>query len=462
MKSEAPSRLNPDRLRRIDYWIGVPLCFALTILARLGGLFPSRRAGARAAPRNVLFIELAEMGSTVLACPAVQRLRTTFPDARVFFLVFRHIDESVKVLNLVPDEHVLTIDVSSAGTLVRDTWRFMKQARRLGLDTVVNLETFARFSTILTYLSGARTRVGFHPFTQRGLYIGDLFTHRVLYNPHVHTWRSLFALVQALEPEAGAHSPREEPGPPTGQAGWGGDSGSSSAGARAPGGAASRALVDELPLGKFPIAPPDARVIPRVRTDPAARQRIEAMLERESPAVAGKRLIVVNPNASKLISIRKWPLDRYAELVRRLLDDPRNACVVTGLPSERDDAQFILDRVKSDRLVSLAGKTTLRELIDLFNQADVLVTNDSGPAHFAALTGIHVVVFFGPETPELYQPLTDRCTVMYSQYACSPCVSAYNQRKSVCTNNRCLTTIQAAEVHAAVAAILDEVPAAVS
>jgi ADP-heptose:LPS heptosyltransferase len=154
---------------------------------------------------------------------------------------------------------------------------------------------------------------------------------------------------------------------------------------------------------------------------------MQDLLTANSPAIVGKRLIAVNPNASTLISIRKWPLDRYATLVARLLEDPRNACVITGLASEQHDARFILNRVNSDRLADLTGKTSLRDLIDLFNLADVFEKNDSGPAHFAALTDIHVVVFFGPETPHLYKPLTDRCTVMYSHYACSPCVSAFNQ-----------------------------------
>jgi ADP-heptose:LPS heptosyltransferase len=237
----------------------------------------------------------------------------------------------------------------------------------------------------------------------------------VIYNPHVHTWQSLMALVAALDV-------------PT----------------------------DELPLGKFPISPNEECVVPRHVSDATSRRRLEALLLQESPAVAGKRLIAVNPNASKLISIRKWPLESYARLVDRLLEDPRNACVITGLPSEREDAQYILDRVKSDRLVSLTGKTTLRELIELFSLADLLVTNDSGPAHFASLTDIHVVVFFGPETPELYRPITDRCTVMYSEFACSPCVSAFNQRRSVCTNNRCLQTIPVEQVHAAITEILEK------
>jgi ADP-heptose:LPS heptosyltransferase len=308
----------------------------------------------------------------------------------------------------------MTIDVSTGWTIVRDTLRFTIEARRRRIDTVVNLETFARYSTILTYLSGARTRVGFHAFTQEGLYTGDLLTHKVIYNPHLHTWQSLVTLVQALDV-----SPVE------------------------------------LPLGKFPAPGAAECVVPRIESDPLSRQRMRDLLERERPEVAGKRLIAVNPNASKLITIRKWPLERYAELVGRLLDDPRNACVITGLASDAEDARVIVDRVNNGRLVDLTGKTSLRELIDLYNVADLLVTNDSGPAHFAALTNIDVVVFFGPETPRLYKPLTDRCTVIYSDYACSPCVSAFNQRRSVCTNNRCLKHIPVDEVYATIAAVLE-------
>lgn len=409
--SSAGGGLNPDRLRRLDRWLGIPICFALTVVSRLAALFGAHR-GAAAAPRNVLFIELAEMGTTVIACPAVHRLRQAHPDCQIFFLLFSQIQDSVKVLGILPDAHVLTIDPSSLGTLVRDTLRFMSTARRLKIDTVINLEAFTRSSMILTYLSGAATRVGFHRFTQEGLYLGDLLTHRVGYNPHLHTWQSLMTLVMALD------RPADE--------------------------------LSEMPLGKFRAPAASECIVPKARLDGAARQRIQDLVTRDRPGVAGKRLIVVNPNASKLISIRKWPLDRYTELVRRLLADPRHACVMTGVASEWEDAKFIADRVVNDRLVNLVGKTTLAELIGLFGIADVLVTNDSGPAHFAALTDIDVIVFFGPETPDLYKPLTDRATVLYAGFACSPCVSAFNQRRSVCTNNRCLQDIPVDTVHATI------------
>src|SRR5215218_6434345 len=82
---DAPPNLNPDRMRRIDYWVGIPICFVLTVISRVRSAFSGRSTPGTVAPRNALFIELAEMGSTVLACPAVHHLRRSHPDCRVFF-----------------------------------------------------------------------------------------------------------------------------------------------------------------------------------------------------------------------------------------------------------------------------------------------------------------------------------------------------------------------------------------
>jgi ADP-heptose:LPS heptosyltransferase len=164
-------------------------------------------------------------------------------------------------------------------------------------------------------------------------------------------------------------------------------------------------------------------------------------------------LIVVNPNASKLVSIRKWPLDCYAKLVDRLIYDDQVYVAIIGVASEKPDADYICQAVKSERVLDLTGKTTLKELIDLFNISAILITNDSGPAHFAALTSIHTVVFFGPESPHIYKPLSDQCTVMHANYACSPCVSVFNQRLSACNDNLCLQHIGVDEVYGVVQAI---------
>jgi ADP-heptose:LPS heptosyltransferase len=102
----------------------------------------------------------------------------------------------------------------------------------------------------------------------------------------------------------------------------------------------------------------------------------------------------------------------------------------------------------------MAGKTTLRELLVLYCLADMLVTNDSGPAHFAALTPIQVVTLFGPETPARFASRSPRSHVIWKDIHCSPCVDAYNNRLSTCRDNRCMQQIAADEVFDVVAGVL--------
>jgi ADP-heptose:LPS heptosyltransferase len=72
----------------------------------------------------------------------------------------------------------------------------------------------------------------------------------------------------------------------------------------------------------------------------------------------------------------------------------------------------------------------------------LLITNDGGPGHFATLTPIQTMVFFGPETGRLYGPLGKRNLGLESGIACSPCLSAYNHRQTFCDgDNQCLKRI---------------------
>src|SRR5262249_1778033 len=99
--------------------------------------------------------------------------------------------------------------------------------------------------------------------------------------------------------------------------------------------------------------------------------------------------------------------------------------------------------------------TTLRELLVLYTLADVLVTNDSGPAHFATLTPLDVVTLFGPEHPALFAARSLRNRVLWAGVPCSPCVTPYNNRTSPCRNNVCMQPIPVAPVFAAVVELLE-------
>ena len=92
----------------------------------------------------------------------------------------------------------------------------------------------------------------------------------------------------------------------------------------------------------------------------------------------------------------------------------------------------------------------------IYGLAEALVTNDSGPAHFAALTPIDVVTLFGPETPRLFAARTIRNHVFWAGIACSPCVSALNGRTSSCQDNVCMQRIDVDRVFDEVCRVHEE------
>jgi len=118
------------------------------------------------------------------------------------------------------------------------------------------------------------------------------------------------------------------------------------------------------------------------------------------------------------------------------------------LEKDRDLGKAILSRCENPRCVDLTGYTrTIRELISIFHLASLLITNDGGPGHFAAMTPIPSIIFYGPETPALYGPLDGKAEVFYAGLSCSPCLTAYNHRNSPCDgDNVCLKSIHPDDV----------------
>src|SRR5690242_4502023 len=136
----APGRLrraiipmHVDTMRRIDRWAGVPLCAAATLFVRLrDGLRPR----AAQPVRRILFAELSEMGTTILADPAMRKARSALA-AELFFVIFERNVGSLKLLGTFPPENVFTISDKSLFALTRDTLRFLRWCRAKNIDTVV-------------------------------------------------------------------------------------------------------------------------------------------------------------------------------------------------------------------------------------------------------------------------------------------------------------------------------------
>lgn len=403
--------MNVATLRRVDAWVGVPMCAALTAWRRLVSPFVRAPEGPI---ERILFVKLAEQGSTVLAHAALERAVDRVGAENVWFLVFEENRPILDALDMVPRENVVPVRSSSLWrtpfSILAALWRL----RGLRLDAAIDLEFYARSTAILTYLSGAKRRVGLHAYAGDGPWRGDLMTHRLAYNPHLHTSQFFDLQVRALDE------------PP-----------------------------ERFPV--FDTHPTPLTELPRGRFTPGEEEveEVRAIVREAVGRDDAVRLVLLNANCSDLLPLRKWGEARYVELARRLLaESPDLVVAFTGAPSETGAVAELVEEIASPRCVSLAGRTTLRQLLVLFGLAEVLVTNDSGPAHFASLTPIDVVTLFGPETPKLFGVVSERSHVFWAETACSPCVSAYNNRVLSCRDNVCMQRIGVDEVHAKVREVL--------
>lgn len=171
----------------------------------------------------------------------------------------------------------------------------------------------------------------------------------------------------------------------------------------------------------------------------------------------------INPGAT-YGSAKRWFPERFAEIANWFIKDTGGSVVIFGAKSEVDKADEIYKKMNpefrnSDSVLSVAGKTSLRELISLISECDVFVTNDSGPLHIAYAVGTPLVAIFGSTDTELTGPPPganrNSNVVITPDLSCSPCF------ERTCKNNdmRCMYAIISDDVYYGIKKILPDKPA---
>jgi ADP-heptose:LPS heptosyltransferase len=384
-------------MRSVDAALGVPLCLLASSLRTLVRVLfkpgdPVHRPG------SVLIIKLSEMGALVTMGPAMRSLTGLVGRENLYFLTFEESRALLEVLDFVPRENIYVLPTDSLANLMVQALSILRSIRQRRIDCSVDLDFFSRATALLGWLSGCRRRVGCHAYFGEGPYRGNLLTHRVKFNPHLHISQMFEILARAVQ----------------------------------------------VPATDFPrighVPGPVCAPIERFRPDEAESASVRHILETAGAGSAGK-IVLLNSNISdrEAIPLRKWQDECYVELAGLILSVMPDAFILlTGTKKEEESVARLEAAVGQARCRSVAGKTTLRELLSLYSRSAIMVTNDSGPAHFAAITDMDIVVLFGPETPHLWRPLGERVTVMYRGLACSPCFTVYNGRQSACRRNLCM------------------------
>ncbi len=372
-------------MKSLDWIVGVPVCLFLDLINKVSTLFPSRPIRQ---PEKILIMKYFGMGSILLASPLLRALRQQYPEATIGFLTFASNRSIVERLQLVDRIYLLRTDslLRFAGDVLRNLWLI----RLEHYDVTIDMEFFAKFSTIMTYLSGSPKRIGYF---LRQLWRGDLLTDQIYYNHFKHITEIFAALV--------------------------------------------------VPLG---VVVTDYSLTPPVITS-AEAEAAEKVLSAHGIG-ADMPLIAFNVNASDLSFERRWPKEKFRELALALLDEVKASLLFVG---GGDEADYVVEVVAGipahSRIFNLAGKTSLGELLAIIQRCDLFISNDSGPLHLAAAFQVPTVSFFGPESPSLYGPKGGDALVFYEDIYCSPCLNVYNVKTAPCDGeNICMRSIEPATV----------------
>jgi heptosyltransferase-2 len=184
---------------------------------------------------------------------------------------------------------------------------------------------------------------------------------------------------------------------------------------------------------------------PRLELSPAAAETAAVALDRAGLDREDRRPLIGLFAGAEFGPAKRWPLDRFGEVARRLrrLDSGARLLLIAG-PKEVSLAVDL--HTMTNRLAPVVGPNLdLAVLAGVLAALDLLVTNDSGPMHLAAAVGTPSVALFGPSDPRRTSPRGPGHQVLYTHRWCSPCF----RRRCPLFHQRCLKEIDVGEVERA-------------
>lgn len=336
------------------------------------------------------------LGDAVMTTPALQRLRASFPHAHISLLAA---PLTADLLSASPwlDE-VIAYRRGSAGR--RAFFSTVKLLRARRFDLAVLFQN-AFEAALLARLAGARLRLGFAEQGRGWLLTHQL--HRQRSQPPRHQLHDYLALVAACE---------------------------------------------RVCLGAD-FQPATATPMPSLTANLTQLRAAEELLLSFGIKRAARPLIALNTGATNSRA-KCWPVDRFAWLADRLKNELHAQVVLIGGAAESAYAARVLELMRTGGALNLAGKTDMAALVGLLARCDLLVSNDTGPAHVAAALGRPTLTIFGPTNEYETAPTGAHATIIRARgIECARCMY-----RDCPIDHRCMTRLTADDVYARARALL--------
>jgi ADP-heptose:LPS heptosyltransferase len=355
-------------------------------------LFP-RRPKALARPGDILISKLCCFGDSVLSLLSIQALKRRYPAARVTVLASQRTAAIFERFPAVDAVVVLPVSgVRGVREIIRISGVIRTFARLIKShrEIFLDYDLYYRFTTVLGLFCGRRMSAGFATVRARTRF----YHYGVPRARDREEWRCFFDILKPL---------------------------------------------DVTPSFALPL---------RFRPAPAAQEKADALT---NGLPSGTQCIGIIAGSSPNWPEKKWPLERFHQLMLKLDTKRQARYFLFGIKEELTEALELAERYKGNGIVNLVGRTTFPELAAWLSKMALVVSNDTGPMHLAALLGVPTVGIFGPTDHRKWTP-PGRFTAVYDSLECRPCY--YLSRMPACTHLDCLRRLAVEKVWAAAEALL--------
>ncbi len=186
----------------------------------------------------------------------------------------------------------------------------------------------------------------------------------------------------------------------------------------------------------------------------AERQRHAREFLREHGLRPGAPLVLLCPGSINSRA-KRWPAERYASVADNFAEAGATV-VLIGSPAEMKVSNQVSQQARNQPIV-LTGKTSVAEATAIISVADVLITNDTGPAHIGSVVGTPTLVIFGPTNPLTTRPFAPNAEIIRQKADCAPCML-----RDCPIDHRCMMAISPEEVFAQANAMMSRCRAEVT
>jgi ADP-heptose:LPS heptosyltransferase len=382
------------KIRFLDKYAGSSICFAFTLINKMR---PRRKVDNI---RNILIIELFEMGAAIMAYSSLRYIKENLDDPNIYVITLDRVKPSWDILDIIPEENFFSIKGKNLFTFITSLLRQVWALRKRRIDLIIDFELFMRIPAIISFLIKSRLRAGFNRYLIEGLYRGGFYDINCAFNQNVHISKNFLALTKSA-----IHQEKN------------------------------------IPNHKGTIKNSEIK-IPKYRSNARLKKSIIEKIKKIY-TLDKNDIYVVSPDVGKVLAVRNYPKDYLVEVIRKLLKyNKRAIAVLIGIDENMPICNYIEKHVNDERCINFCSQTeSIFELMELLSLSKLVITNDNGHAHFAAMAETKTIALFSTDSPFMYGPL-GKCVILYSHFHCSPCINAFNHKSSVCNNNLCLQSIK--------------------